>query len=290
MVDPQTLIEARHEIDRFKGYYAFGGEGGLASYSNDALRSALLSHFGFWKLDGLRREYQLAPGEICPPGTYQGVAVVMADLCGFSSFMRDTPDDGTVRDCLTSFYSKARYQIINHDGMLYKFVGDEVIGFFGIPNFRPGFIENALDAARSLVNIGLAVANHWQRCIDRVQSSKGVHIRIALGDLQMVSLRPFSRASLGALGECINMASRLMSAAKCSEIVVSNSFYRELDETRQEQFVELEPIEARNLGLIKAWKASCCELSDVAAAPNENPPVRQRRRTTKAAFETRLPR
>jgi len=166
-IDEESLLDVRQSIDRAKGFYAFG-DAGLAAYDTDVLRLSLLWHFGFWRLRQLREKHQLTPRTMFPPGAYHGVAVLLADLCSFSSYVRDTRDDQVVRQCLTSFYSKARYEIINRGGMLYQFVGDEVIGLFGIPDRDPDYLSNALKAARSLVDIGNAISHHWQRQIDRV--------------------------------------------------------------------------------------------------------------------------
>ncbi len=247
------LLDVRQAIDRAKGFHAFGGKS-LSRYKDDPLKSALLWHFDFWRLRQLREERRLTPREVLPPGLYRGVAVLLADLCSFSSYVRDTRDDEVIRHCLTSFYSKSRYQILNHGGMFYQFVGDEVIGLFGVPDQRPGFVPKALEAAKSLVDIGNSVSNHWQRHIDRVQEAGGMHIGLAIGDLQVVSLRPFSRMHMGAIGDPINVAARLLAAAGPSEIVVSNSFYHELDEESQPAFQETEPLEARNVGRIRAWR------------------------------------
>jgi class 3 adenylate cyclase len=250
---PENLLDVRHAIDRAKGFSAFG-EGALAAYDHDPLKAELLWHFGFWRLRQLRSAARRAPGDILPPGTYRGVAVLLGDLCSFSSYVRDTPDPETVRESLTSFYSKSRYQIINAGGMLYQFVGDEVIGCFGIPDGPAGFVRAALETARALVSIGESVSQHWQRRIDRIQPSGGLHAGLAVGDLQVVSLRPFSRTHIGAIGDCINVAARLMAAAGPGEVVVSNAFHQALDEAGQAGFEALEPVEARNVGRIKAWK------------------------------------
>lgn len=249
----QDLVEVRHEIDRAKGFHAFGGDG-FATYVNDPLRAQLLWHFGFWRLRQLRDSRGLAPHDLLTPGPYHDVVVVMADLCAFSSYVRDTRRDEVVRDALTAFYSKSRYQIINGGGMLYQFVGDEVIGLFGVPERQPGAAERALDAARGLVDIGRSVAHHWQRQIDRVQVSGGVHIGIAVGELQLLSLRPFSRTYMGVIGDAINMAARLMQVAGPSELVVSNAFYHDLPESAQATFQEIEPVEAHNVGRLKGWR------------------------------------
>lgn len=263
-ITEENLVDLRNTINHAKGFQAFGGQS-LADYAMDGLHATLLWHFGFWRLRQLREQQKLSPREIMPPREYPGVAIVLVDLCSFSSYVRDTPDDSVMRHCLTSFYSKARYQIINKGGMLSQFIGDEAVGLFGIPDRGPGYVQQALDAARALVDIGNAVSSHWQRCIDRVQKSGGVHIGIALGDLHGVSMQPFGRAPMGVIGDSINMAARLMAVAGPNEIVVSNAFLRELDEEVAGEFNEIESLDAHNVGRIKAWKLRAGPVTPQAA-------------------------
>lgn len=249
----ENLIDIRHIIDRAKGAFAFSPTR-QQEYEHDPLNAQLLWHFGFWRLQKLRFAGRASPGDILPTGFYRGVAVLLADLCSFSGYVRDTPDPAIVRESLTAFYSKSRYQIINNGGMLYQFVGDEVVAFFGLPDRPASFARDALETARALVSIGESVSKHWQRRIDRVQPSGGIHVGVAMGDLQVVSLRPFSRTHIGAIGDCINMAARLMATAGPREVIVSNSFYQSLDEEKRAGFEMVEPVDARNVGRIKAWK------------------------------------
>ncbi len=252
-ITEDQLLEARQAVDRAKGFHAFGG-GDFAHYVNDPLGSQLLWHFGFWRLRQLREAYRLTPRDVLPPGVYRAAAVLSADLCGFTDYVRDTRDEAVIRDSLTSFYSKARYQIINRGGMIYQFVEDEVLAFFGIPDLRPGYLQDALDTARALRSIGRSVSNHWQRHIDRVQPAGGLHIGLALGDLQVVSLRPFSRTQLGALGEPIKVARRLLAHAGPDEIAVSNSYYQSLPEDVRTAFQEVVVADDQGRGRIQAWK------------------------------------
>jgi adenylate cyclase len=252
-ITPDDLLDVRQAIDRAKGFHAFGGPS-LAEYEHDPLKAELLWHFGFWRLKQLRSAGRETPRDILPPAPYRGVAVLIADLCAFSSYVRDTPDENVVRESLTSFYSKARYQIINSGGMLYQFAGDEVIGLFGLPDQPRGFGEMVLDTARALCRIGESVSQHWQRRIDRVQDAAGVHIGIARGDLQIVSLRPFSRMHIGAIGDCINVANRLLSLAGPSEVVLSNAFYQSLPDRSQACCTEIDPVDAHNVGRIRSWR------------------------------------
>lgn len=180
--------------------------------------------------------------------------MLIADLCSFSTYVRDTSDAEIVRESLTAFYSKARYQIINNGGMLYQFAGDEVLGLFGIPDHPDGFTDGVLDTARALCRIGESVLQQWQRRIDRVQTDAGLHVGVAIGDLQIVSLRPFSPLHIGAIGDCINVASRLLKLAGPGEVVLSNGFHHRLDEHNQARCSEIEPVDGRNVGRIRAWK------------------------------------
>ena len=86
---------------------------------------------------------------------------------------------------------------------------------------------------------------------------------MAIGDLQIVSLRPFSRTHMGAIGDCINVAARLMTVAGPGEIVVTNSFYQAVGEEEQAGFTEVGPVEAKNVGRIRAWKLGLPKVTGV---------------------------
>lgn len=245
---PETMHEFRVMLDRAKGRQAFG-----ESWTGSDLQSMLVWQFGHHQLRTLLRD-GVAEEEILPPGLYRNVVAMMVDLCSFSAYVRDTRDDEVIRHCLSAFYAKSRYAILNAGGMLLQFVGDEVIGLFGLRGHDAGTHDAALSCAVDLLDLGDSISNEWQRNIDRVQASRGVHVGIATGDLQILGLQPFSRSRLGAVSEAINLGSRLLSAAGPGEIVVSNSFFKNLSEGIQQAFAPTEPIEAKNLGRINAWR------------------------------------
>ncbi len=252
-VDMQEITAARMPqiraaIDRAKGEYAFG-----EAAANEPIEAALLWQFSHWRLRQLfaRTADKRA---IVEPANYSAAVVVFADLCGFSGYVRDTPSGNAIRTSLSSFYSKARYQIINDGGMLYQVLGDAVIGVFGVPDQPANYAGRSFECARALLDIANSVSNEWQRRIDRLQPVRGGHIGMAIGELQFVSLRPFSRTHLGIIGDAINLAARLSNAAQPGEIVISNSLQLQLPYAAQQRLREIDPIEAKNVGRIKAWR------------------------------------
>jgi len=246
----RNIADLRHAVDNAEGRHAFE-----ETWAGDNLQSTLTWHYGFWELKRLRQNYRMTSSTMLPPGSYPKVVTVMADLCGFSGYVKETKEDGVIRHCLTTFYSKARSAILNTGGMMYQFVGDEAIGLFGLPDQPDNYLEAAFDCARALVDIGNSVSRKWQRELDSVQKTHGVHIGICMGAMQIVSLRPFSRTHISGIGDVINLAARLLADAGPGQIVASNAYYQALVPDYQAAFRESAPVEAKNIGTVLAWRA-----------------------------------
>lgn len=243
------VLSVRSAVERIKGKFAFG-----ESFTGSASQTMLMWHLGCWTIQRVRRDAHLPVESIMAKGLYRDTAVLIADLSGFSSYVRDSPDDSVVQNALTSFYTKTRRAVINCGGMLSQFVGDAVIAVFGVPVCFPDYIEKALECGVSIMDIGKAISTSWQSHIDRVQTATGCHTGIALGNVHIVPLRSYSHSHTGLVADAVNMAARLASVALPGEIVVSNALYRRLGKVSRAHFVETEPIEAKNVGRLHAWR------------------------------------
>jgi len=220
----------------------------------EVLASALLWHFDLWTLKRLHERERLGPTDIWRPGNYLDIAIVMGDISSFSAYVRDTPDQRMMQRILTAFYSQSRHAVHEYGGMFYQFVGDEVVGLFGFPGKKPGYVTDAVNCAKALLDIGASTSGHWERRIDRVQDKHGLHVGIAIGSLNLLPLRPFARSQIGFIGDALNLSTRLTGEAEPGEIVVSNAFYQALDEDLQSEFVENRPIVAKNIGTLRSWR------------------------------------
>jgi len=171
-LDPDSLLELRDAIDRAKGSYAFGNDP-TGSYIHYPLHAQLIWHLGFWRVKNVRKSHNCKPRDILPPGLYRKAIVVVADMCGFSGYVRATEDEHIIRDNLTAFYSRARYEITNSGGLLLQFVGDEVIAVFGIPDRSPAdgpgsSPDSRTSSANWTVHVGrVATANQFDPASER---------------------------------------------------------------------------------------------------------------------------
>jgi class 3 adenylate cyclase len=143
--------------------------------------------------------------------------------------------------------------VINAGGMLSGFVGDEVVALFGVPDRRPGYVEAALRTAFRLLDIGASVSHDWQRKIDHVQSTSSVHIGMAMGRAQLVTMRALDHARLALIGDCLNIAGRLVARADQGQIMLSNVLRHAIQDAPYD-LIPQEPFEARSIGTIRAWQ------------------------------------
>lgn len=245
---PATVAEARRALDDALGRHALGDQ-----FRGDALDWSLCWHYGPWHLHALRERGQLDRASVWPQGKFADTAVVYADIAGFSGYVRDTTDEHTVRTILAGFYAKVRHQIFDCGGILYQFLGDGVIAFFPARGDDPEPLSQSVACAEAMLEIGESLSHEWQRQIDRMQAVKGVHIGVALGDLITMPLHPFGSTPVGAIGDPINVAARLCTAAGPHQVLISNTLHRRLPIQLQHRFRELDPVEAKNVGKLKAW-------------------------------------
>jgi adenylate cyclase len=120
---------------------------------------------------------------------------------------------------MNRFYYQATDILLEHDAMIDKMVGDEVMALF-IPAISKGehrrlAVESALDLARAIEESGGS-----ERYLP---VGIGVHAGLAyVGKFGHSDVTDFT-----ALGDTVNIAARLQSEAKAGEIAVSNDLYSE---------------------------------------------------------------
>ncbi len=82
-------------------------------------------------------------------GRRQNAAILFADIRGFTP-LSERLDPGAIAEFLSSFRTRATRAIEAHGGIVDKFVGDDVMGVFGVPTARSADAANALTAGMAL--------------------------------------------------------------------------------------------------------------------------------------------
>ena len=140
--------------------------------------------------------------------------VLFGDLRGFTRACQQLTPEGVV-EMVNTFMSVAVEAIEHFDGMVDKFVGDEVMAVFGVPLPQPNHALRALLAADRIIK-GHA---RWQK--DRLAAgiiAPAVGLGIATGEMIVGNIGTQQRMDYTVLGHNVNLGARLCGKAGEGEI------------------------------------------------------------------------
>jgi class 3 adenylate cyclase len=141
--------------------------------------------------------------------------MLFADLRGFTRACQELEPDQVV-EMINSFLSNAVEAVEKFDGMVDKFVGDEIMAVFGAPLAFPDHALRGLLAANDIIK------SHEEWMADRARNNltaPGVGIGLASGEVVVGNIGTSSRVDYTVLGHNVNLAARLCSQAGPGEIL-----------------------------------------------------------------------
>ena len=150
-------------------------------------------------------------------GHRREITVVFADLRGFTSFS-ETAEPEEALGVLRAYHAAMGELIFHHEGTVEHFAGDGIMVFFNDPMPIP---EPHLQATRMALAMQTRFAE-LQAGWKKRGYDLGLGIGIAVGYATLGRIGFEGRFDYGAVGMVVIQASRLSSAAKAGEILVSS--------------------------------------------------------------------
>jgi adenylate cyclase len=144
-------------------------------------------------------------------GAEIGCSLMFADVRG-STTMAEGMRPSEVHDLMDRFFDTAARVLVEHDAIVDRFVGDQAIGIFVPALTGSDHAGQAIEAARALI-----AATRQGDDAPWVPVGAGVHTGIAF----VGSVGSGAHVDFTALGDTVNIASRLASAADPGEVLVS---------------------------------------------------------------------
>lgn len=159
-------------------------------------------------------------------------AVLFADIVGFTS-MSEKMDPEAITDIMNQCFAGLEKCIHRYEGTVDKYMGDCVMAVFGAPISHENDPERAIRTALEMLEE-----------LDAVNQSAGVSLGLSIGinagEVLAGEVGGEKSKAYTVMGDTVNVAQRLESAAGAGEIMVSESVYRS---TQQEfDFSEQDPI------------------------------------------------
>ncbi len=140
------------------------------------------------------------------------VSLLFADVRGSTTLAEQMPS-AQFRDLMSRFYSTATKVVFDHDGSIDKFVGDELVAMFYPLLTGERHAARAVEAATAL----LKATGHEDAAGPWVPIGAGVHT----GPAWVGSVGEGPRTELTVLGDNVNIAARLATAAQAGEVLVT---------------------------------------------------------------------
>ena len=171
-------------------------------------------------------------------GQRQEVTVLFADISNFTA-MAESLDPEQVVEVLNVFFTEMVDLVFQHQGTLDKYLGDGLMAVFGAPLPLAGAATRAVECALAL-----------QRRLGEMQAQgrtpiQGMRIGINTGEAIVGNIGSVRRMDFTIIGDTVNVAARLLEAAKelGADTLVSQATYSQVE--GQFQLVALSPVVLR---------------------------------------------
>jgi len=155
-------------------------------------------------------------------GANQTITVLFADIRGFTAFSEHENPERIV-GLLNRYFSAMTEIIFEHGGTLDKYIGDELMALFGAPTATPFDARNAVNAAVAMqnrlitLNAELLDQGFWEIAV-----GMGLHTGVAT----VGYIGSEKRSEYTAIGDTVNLASRLQSNTAGGQILISEATAR----------------------------------------------------------------
>ena len=156
----------------------------------------------------------LDEGAIRLEGQRRNVTILFADLRGFTKLSdKARPED--VVAMLNDFYAGMIDAVMANHGFLNKFLGDGLMAMFGAPRADDQAEQHAVRAAFAMQRAIVRLREHWRSSpgwLAGVELHMGIGIHS--GEAVVGNVGSSERMEYTAIGDTVNLASRLESATK----------------------------------------------------------------------------
>ncbi len=147
------------------------------------------------------------------------IVVLFIDLSG-STELAERLDPELLMQILERYYAGCREAIFANGGVIEKYIGDAIMAVFGIPLSREDDALRAVLAAHGAMRSVYELADQLERTVGvRI----GAHVGVAFGEVMVVGN---TGTDVRVIGDTVNTAARIQSAAKEGEILLGDDVAR----------------------------------------------------------------
>jgi adenylate cyclase len=186
----------------------------------------------------------LEAGETLLGGKDQRVSILFSDIRNFTHVSEAIGARETVT-MLNEYFAEMVDVVFRYGGILDKYIGDAIMALFGSPFARPDDADNAVAVANDML-VTLRALN--QRRQETGRASIDIGVGIATGQVIAGSIGSPKRMEYTAIGDSVNLASRLEGATKVYgvKILLSESTAHDLQRPARLREIDLMRVKGKD--------------------------------------------
>ena len=159
-----------------------------------------------------------ADGDISMDPGKKRISVLFSDIRNFTTICEELAPEQVVK-YMNEYFTHLVEVIFNHEGTVNKFVGDMIVALFGAPSTVEDNEKRAIEAAIKMQRRIEMMPSSW------IKDNFNTGIGINSGDVVVGNVGSPQHMDYTAIGDEVNIASRLQSLARGGQILVSQSVY-----------------------------------------------------------------
>jgi len=173
------------------------------------------------------------------PSQKRPVVVFFSDIRGFTP-MSETMNPDDIARLLTEYFTEMVDLVFEHGGTLDKFMGDAIMALWGAPIAHEDDADRAMQCAIDQLDALEKMNEKWK---EQGRQPVGIGIGINFGEVFAGNIGSNRRLEYTVIGDAVNTANRLCSAAGPNQILISEAFYKSLKKPPKVE--QLEPIQVK---------------------------------------------
>jgi adenylate cyclase len=149
--------------------------------------------------------------------------IVFTDIRGFSLYSKLKEPEEIVEG-LNEYFEIATQAIQDHGGYVDKFIGDAVLGVFGVPVYHENHVERGVRAASDMQKKFMNKRYNGNRLL------QSVGIAIHSGIVVSGNIGSQDKMEYTVIGDTVNLTAHLNRLARPGEIIITKSVYENLED------------------------------------------------------------
>ncbi|MGM0607579.1 MAG: adenylate/guanylate cyclase domain-containing protein [Candidatus Muiribacteriota bacterium] len=186
-------------------------------------KKALRNSFQKYTSPGIVEELLKNPDMLKLGGKKSELTVLFSDIVGFTTYSEKYPPEKVV-SILNEYLTSMTDVIMEHNGTLDKFIGDEIMAVWGAPVPQENHVELAVRCGFSMLNKLKEMTSKWEK--EGVEPFN-IGIGINTGEMIVGNMGSPKRMDYTVIGDSVNTGARIESLTRQfkTSFIVSESTY-----------------------------------------------------------------